>query len=203
MTFIYILLLCINILYTEVKCAIICWFTNAIYIQDFYSSELKLPMLIWLYHVLNSYRFKCNSYNLIYSSNGRWRPSSKSTGLWATRSGCHIYIYIYIAFSHVTPVKVCCCRGLAFWGKKHRPAPRQRKWHDMYLKGNLDKVMCEQSYNIKLCHIERGHIFMIHCQTILQIVKCPVQLRGKISLFGETQTCSCVFHTTKVSTIFS
>ncbi len=79
----------------------------------------------------------------------------------------------------VTPVKVCCCRGLAFWGKKHRPAPRQRKWHDMYLKGNLDKVMCVQSYNIKLCHIERGHIFMIHRQTILQIVKCPVQLRGK------------------------
>ncbi len=70
------------------------------------------------------------------------------------------------------------------------------------MKGNLDKVMCVQSYNIKLCHIERGHIFMIHCQTILQIVKCPVQLRGKMSLFGKTQTCSCVFHTTKVSTIF-
>ncbi len=54
----------------------------------------------------------------------------------------------------------------------NRPALRQSKWHDMYLKVNLDKVMCVQSYNIKLCHIERGHIFMIHCQTILQIVKC-------------------------------
>ncbi len=78
----YVLLLSINILYTVVKCARICWFTNAIYIQDFYSSELKLPMLIWLYHVLNSY-------NLIYSSNGRWLPNTKSTGLWALRSGCH------------------------------------------------------------------------------------------------------------------
>ncbi len=134
------------------------------------------------------YRFKFNSYNLIYSSNGRWRPSSKSTGLWATRSGCHT-------------CQVCCCR---VWPseQEHRPAPRQRKWHDMYLKVNLDKVMCVQSYNIKLCHIERGHIFMIHCQTILQIVKWPVQLRGKCLCFGETQTCSCVFHTTKVSTIF-
>ncbi len=58
----------------------------------------------------------------------------------------------------------------------NRPAPRQRKWHDMYLKVNLDKVMCVQSYNIKLCHIERGHIFMIHCH----ITDC------KMSLFGET-----------------
>ncbi len=81
----------------------------------------------------------------------------------------------------------------------NRPAPCQRKWHAMYLKVNLDKVMCVQSYNIKLCNIERGHIFMIHCQTILQIVKCPVQLRGQMSLFGETQTCSCGFHTSKVS----
>ncbi len=81
--------------------------------------------------------------------------------------------------------------------------PARESGMDMYLKVNLVKVMCVQSYNIKLCHIERGHIFMIHCQTILQIVKCPVQLRGQMSLFGETQTCSCVFHTRKVSTIFS
>ncbi len=115
---------------------------------------------------------------------------TKSPGPWATRSGCR-------ACESLLPVGV--------WPSEagNRPAPRQRKWHDMYLKVNLDKVMCVQSYNIKLCHIERGHIFMIHCQTILQIVKCPVQLRGQMSLFGGQQTCSCGFHTTKVSKIFS
>ncbi|XP_016333290.1 endochitinase A-like [Sinocyclocheilus anshuiensis] len=33
----------------------------------------------------------------------------------------------------------------------------------------------------------------------LKIEKCPVQLRGQMSLFGGTQTCSCGFHTTKPS----
>ncbi|KAL1246952.1 hypothetical protein QQF64_034539 [Cirrhinus molitorella] len=51
----------------------------------------------------------------------------------------------------------------------NRPSPRQRKWHDLYLK----------------------------------IEKCPVQLRGQMSLFGGTQTCSCGFHTTKPSSSVS
>ncbi len=86
-------------------------------------------------------------------------------------------IIVYVTNkAHLSLILFVCCllfAAVGVWPSEARNTGRHptRESGMTYLKVNLDKVMCVQSYNIKLCHIERGHIFMIHCQTILQIVK--------------------------------
>ena len=82
----------------------------------------------------------------------------------------------YIIISLLTEMKGSCpLRQETGWH-------HVRKWHDLHLKVDMKKVICVQSLNLKPCNN-----LTMYCQTIFQIEKCRMQLRGEMSWFGGTQ----------------
>ncbi|KAG9267559.1 hypothetical protein AMEX_G18412 [Astyanax mexicanus] len=86
--------------------------------------------------------------------------------------------------------------GTGVWPSEagNRPAPRQKKWHELYQKASIKHII-NQGSAITI----NNAVSKLSYWNFLQVEKCPAQLKQQTSIFGGRQSCVCGYHCVKTT----